>query len=402
MFPIFHRIRTFINILQFYPMNILFASPAVVEVYNGEYFNNSLATAIPRYLKYADHLTSVSFKRECTGSSVRLLNFPHTDFVFVEKVNTLKGLVRIWRKNRKILEENVRKADVCIVHIPSFAGENIARLAKKYGKPCLQVIIGCPWDAYRNYSMKGKIVAPFRYQALRRTISSAEYIIYVTNKFLQERYPTRGYALGCSDVELADVSPDVLNRRLEKIRNSVGRVMKLGTVAVVDVRYKGQEYVIRSLAELKKKGKRYEYHLAGGGDNAFLRTLSVKLGVEDQLVFHGMLSHEKVFDFLDEIDIYVHPSRLEGLPRALVEAMSRACPALGTAVGGIPELLDSDCLFRAGNVEEITVFLKRLDKGKMEQLAYRNFEKSKLYEREYLEHRRDEFIQNFLKHKLKT
>ena len=159
--------------------------------------------------------------------------------------------------------------------------------------------------------------------------------------------------------------------------------------------------MIRSIAELKKEGKKFEYHLAGGGDNAYLRALSIKLGVEEQLIFHGMLPHEKVFDFLDGIDIYVQPSKLEGLPRALVEAMSRACPALGTAVGGIPELLDRDCLFRAGNVREITGLLKKLDKRKMEQWACRNFEKSKLYEREYLEQQRDKFIQFFLNDQLK-
>lgn len=383
-------------------MNLLFVSPAIVEVCNGKCYNNALATAIPRYLKYADHLTSVSFKKEGAASSARLLNFPHTDFVFVEKVNTLKGLILGRRENRKILEESVRNADVCIVHIPSFAGEDIARLSRKYGKPCLQVIIGCPWDAYWNYSMKGKMVAPFRYRALRRTVRSAEYVIYVTDKFLQERYPTRGRALGCSDVELADVSTEILDRRREKIANITDGLVKLGTLAAVDVRYKGQEYVIRSIAELKKEGKKFEYHLAGGGDNAYLRALSIKLGVEEQLIFHGMLPHEKVFDFLDGIDIYVQPSKLEGLPRALVEAMSRACPALGTAVGGIPELLDRDCLFRAGNVREITGLLKKLDKRKMEQWACRNFEQSKLYERKYLEQQRDKFIQGFLNDQLKS
>ena len=43
---------------------------------------------------------------------------------------------------------------------------------------------------------------------------------------------------------------------------------------------------------------------------------------------------------LDEADLFCTPSRTEGLPRALIEAMARGLPAMGTDVGGIRELLD--------------------------------------------------------------
>ena len=41
----------------------------------------------------------------------------------------------------------------------------------------------------------------------------------------------------------------------------------IGTAAAVNVKYRGQQYVIEALGELKKQGiTNYEYHLVGGGE----------------------------------------------------------------------------------------------------------------------------------------
>ena len=45
----------------------------------------------------------------------------------------------------------------------------------------------------------------------------------------------------------------------------------------------------------------------------------------------GGVPHNKIFQLLDDIDLYIQPSLQEGLPRSVVEAMSRACPIIGQA-----------------------------------------------------------------------
>ena len=119
----------------------------------------------------------------------------------------------------------------------------------------------------------------------------------------------------------------------KKIRTYSGKLV-LGTAAAVNVAFKGQRYVIEALARLKAAGRTdVEYRLAGGGDPTALRELAQRLGVAEQVAFAGSLPHDAVFSWLDGLDLYIQPSLQEGLPRALIEAMSRGLPAFAAHTG---------------------------------------------------------------------
>jgi len=170
----------------------------------------------------------------------------------------------------------------------------------------------------------------------------------------------------------------------------------LGTIAAVNVRYKGQKYVIKAISKLNKQGYNFEYHLVGGGDNKYLKSIAVKYNVIDKVKFIGVLPHDEVFNFLDNIDIYIQPSKQEGLPRALVEAMSHGCPSLGSNIGGIPELIKSEYIFSNGSVSEICKLLKKMDKEEMKKEAKIVFEKAKEYSKELLDKKRFKFYKEFV------
>ncbi len=98
---------------------------------------------------------------------------------------------------------------------------------------------------------------------------------------------------------------------------------------------------------------------------------------------------------LKETDVYVQPSITEGLPRAVIEAMSVGCYVIGTNVGGIPELLNENNLFKYNKPSDFSQILTSLTKEIMKENAVNNFNKSKNYEIEILENKRTKIINDF-------
>lgn len=358
-----------------------------------------------RYLSISNNFSTIFRKEEKiyeTEYAKQKFQYFDKDRINFIKIPNLTSSISSFLniKKRKITEKIIKNAvlenDFLIARLPSSAGYIAIEYAQKYNKSYLIELVGCPWDAFWNHSWKGKLVAPFMWHATKKAVKNAPYVLYVTNKFLQRRYPCTGITIGCSNVALPTLYESVLDARLHKIKQiTKHKPIVLGTTAVVDVRYKGQEYVIQAIAELNRQGYNFEYRLVGGGDKARLQSIAEKYGVADKVIFEGSIPHERVFDYLDSIDIYVQPSKTEGLPRALIEAMSRGCPCIGSNAGGIPELLDNYHIFSSGNVQELANILASFDTEKMIKQAKRNFEFSKEYAKEVIETRRNEFFKQF-------
>ena len=79
--------------------------------------------------------------------------------------------------------------------------------------------------------------------------------------------------------------------------------------------------------------------------------------------------------------------------------MSRGCPIIGTRVGGIPELLSDNVLCDKNQykkLEEITIKLLN-DKNEMINQSNKNFNKSKIYLKNIIDERRENFLKEATK-----
>lgn len=318
-------------------------------------------------------------------------------YIFIEvsrkKIDRIKALLNIRKKVSALIEHYDRIA----TKAPSIVNGFVTKLSKKHNVPLLIEVVGCPFDAFWNHSIKGKIIAPIIWSIVKYAIKNASFVMYVTNEFLQNRYPSKGQSIGCSDVSLPPLNQIILEKRINKIKEMdlEKDTIILGTIGAVNIPYKGQKYVIKAIYKLNKIGKKFEYYLVGGGDYTKLKKLVEKYKLNDKVKFLGSMSHENIFSFLDEIDIYIQPSKVEGLPRALIEAISRGCPALGSNVGGIPELLKEEFIFKKGSVRDIFNILKNLDKDSLIKVAKYNFEKAKEFDRNILKEKRNIFYKKF-------
>lgn len=372
---------------------------------NGFYHDSILNDRMfERYLKVADSLELIIRTRpiesQIAEKRMSRLSNPKISVCECPNLSSIRGLITGAVAVKKMLRERISQADLIFIRVPSVIGNYSIDMCKQLKKPYLVEVVGCPWDSYWNYSLKGKIVAPVATIMMRSRVKKAPYVLYVTNSFLQKRYPTRGKQINCSNVELMPADDTVQITRLEKISNYTSdSVLTIGTAAGLDVLYKGQQYVIEALGCLKRKGiTNFRYSLIGGGSGEYLRQVARQNDVEDQVELVGLLPHDKVFAWLDSIDIYAQPSKQEGLPRSVIEAMSRGIPCIGANTAGIPELLESRYVFSNGKMEISEIcdcLMALLDKKNAVEAAKRNFAEAKSYQRDVLVKRRTEFFQEY-------
>jgi len=304
-------------------------------------------------------------------------------------------LLFLSKHNKKAISKIAVKQDLIISYGASF---DLYEIAKKYNKKFMSYVVSCMWDAYWNHGWQGKMVALYKYALARYTILKSDYVLYVSNQFLQKRYPTKAkYQLGCSDVIIMPLSNDILEKRLDFIQQWDGEVLNIATTAAVDVSYKGQQYVIEAMSKLKKMGKtNIHYYLIGGGSQKRLQSKVDKLELTNQVHFLGIVPHDNVFEILDNIHIYIQPSLQEGLPRSVVEAMSRGIMCVGANTAAIPELIDAKYVIRRKSVDDIVNILNNTSKEELICQAKRNFTEAKHYQDEVLSERRNKFFQKII------
>ena len=359
-----------------------------------------------RYKKLADKV-SVIFRIEDAiykkGEALRMFQPLDSDielYPMKNRKDNIRSFLSLKNKqyNKELVLENVKKNDIIIARVPSEISYYAIKYANKYNKKLIVEVVGCAFDSMWNHSFKGKILAIPEYLKLKYYLKKVKNAIYVSNDFLQKRYPNNGYSIGCSDVVINDISEENLRYRLNHVKKQNDKIV-LGTVGSVNTKYKGQQYVIRAIKELVDKGYDLEYWLIGGGSDAYLKRIVNKFNMGDRVIFFGSKSHEDVFKLMNKMDIYIQPSNAESHGRVILEAMSMSCPCIGSTTGGIPELVHEDFVFKRKSVNDLKMKIIKMIDGNLSNMAKYSFEKAKLYSKNELDKKREAFYYRVLENK---
>ncbi|EYB69485.1 glycosyl transferase group 1 [Deinococcus phoenicis] len=324
--------------------------------------------------------------RRVDGPGVRVMHVPF----YQGPGGLLRRLPRVAATLRRALEPQ----GAVIVRLSGVLAHLAAGLRWMQGRPFAAEVINDPHLGFGGEGVQHPLRRLFRWALTTLTrvqCRQAAAVQYVTRSALQRKYPPHPDRprFGVSDVYL----PPEAFAAPRLYRAPARRAVLVGSL---DHPHKAADIVLRALARLRGEGLDLHFTLVGEGTlRPGLEALARELGVSEVCDFVGQRSTPAgVRRDLARAELFLIPSRTEGLPRALLEAMAQGLPALGSEVGGLPELLPPDLRVIPGDVESLVTVWRRLalDPARLSAESARNVTLAHEYADEVLQQRRNQFL----------
>jgi glycosyltransferase involved in cell wall biosynthesis len=364
-------------------------------LYSPTSYNYDLFTS--RYLSVFDELTIVARVQDQPNGE-RAGKYVEGPRVRVRPVGNWQGPIQYTRARRQVAEtvrEEVQQAEAMIMIAPGRIGQVATSAILREPRPYGLEVVGDPGDVFApgatNHPLR-PLLQRWATRELRKQAAAATSVAYVSRVNLPERYPAAAdaFVTNYSSIELQD----------EHLIDEVGHVqvdrsdVRLVTIGTLSQMYKGIDVLIDALALLVNEG--VNGTLTVVGDGRFRKDLEARAngaGLGERVRFLGHLpAGDAVRAELDKADLFVLASRTEGLPRAMIEAMARGLPCVGTLVGGIPELLPPEDMVEPGNPRALADKITEVigNPARLEAMARRNLDTARSYRASILWERRSE------------
>lgn len=296
----------------------------------------------------------------------------------------------------KATREAIGDKDAIIFRVGSNLANSIEPILRRNQRPYAVEVVADPYDVFAPGSVRHPFSPLFRWyfpRQMRSQCARATAASYVTKEALQRRYPPgqEAFATYYSDVELPEAAFVDKPRSPRRDRQEFSLIY-VGTMAQL---YKAPDILIQAVAACVESGLNINLVAIGDGKHqSELEALAVSLGIGDRVKFLGQLpAGDVVRSQLDRADLFVLPSYQEGMPRAMLEAMARGLPCIGSTVGGFPELLAPEYLVTPGDVTELAQKIRQVvtnPKG-LAKMSSENLQTARDYTEVVLRQRWNEF-----------
>jgi len=208
--------------------------------------------------------------------------------------------------------------------------------------PFLSMFFGFPYVAYYHYDtayqvkyinrrpLLGTLLLVLERFAFRRASS-----VWITSPSLMDKVKSAGpknIKLIPNWVDVREIEGIKVPRR-ESTRSRILFVGRLHKVKQVDL-------LIRAFHFIKERNANVELYILGNGPmGQTLVNLANDLGLSDSIFFLGHVDQMTVFRMMKLSDVFVLPSKIEGNPRVIIEAMANKVPIVATSVPGIKDMV---------------------------------------------------------------
>ncbi|MEA3400088.1 MAG: glycosyltransferase [Armatimonadota bacterium] len=323
-----------------------------------------------------------------TGPGVSIVPLPRIG----RSLQLVVGLPTIERR----LAEMRLPDDAYLLRFPGVVADVLGRRLIREGRPFGIEVAGDPHLTFGPEGHRHPLAPVVRWhfmRVLRRQCASAAAVAY-TSRSQRVRYPPAEDAF-VTYYSYLSLPEEHLVQKPRSFPES-GH-LRLICVAALQRMFKSPDVAIDALAKCVASGLDLELVWVGGGRLLEpMRRRAQRRGVAGRVTFTGQLpSGRPVLEQLDAADLFLLPSRAEGLPSALLEAMARALPCIASDVGGIPDLLAEDDLVPPGRSDALARRIMEVagDRSRMERMSKRNLQTAWNYRDEVVDQRRRAFYQ---------
>lgn len=385
---------------------LLLSCDNTIYYHNSRYYAKSQEDYdfFQRYLRIFDELRIVC--RCKTESILKSSYIPLDDnrieVVYISDFHRPKQYLKKYFCIGRELRNVVDGCDCAILRLPSTIAFRVGKKVVKAKIPYATEIV---YDAMDGINASTNIINKLLWRKIdydmRMICNKANGVSCVTEHYLQRRYYSKVNSSFSSNYSSLSLPKSFFTSPRPFPTGNDFIIAHVANQVAFNGR-KGINEILQAIHLLKNEGIIVKVQFAGKDYNGGIEKLmnyAQNLGIDEQVEFLGFIDRQRLSDMLNTSAIYVMPTKAEGLPRVIIEAMAKGLPCITTPVSGNPELLSSHFLVEYSDVRTLADRIKELydNKDLYESTSKQNFDNSLKYEASILQKRRDEFYLNLKK-----
>lgn len=229
----------------------------------------------------------------------------------------------------KYLKRNIQNYDIIHVHQTSWLSILPSYLGKKSNK-----IVLIKEATLNGYEFLKYLYLPKRLKNL--PINNSNFIgvsELIINNLLEQGVKQENLYYIPNGVELkTDVE---LSLQTKSNKKDYFEILFVGNFIQGPI--KGLDVLIKAIGVVFKSNPNIQLNILGKGDKSIYSKMIEDLGIKNNILFLGS---QNSYDYYKKSDIFVLPSRSEGMSNSLLEAMSLGLPCIATNVSGVSDIID--------------------------------------------------------------